>query len=138
MIPNNDKAEIKKSLLQTTIDIKNKKNTTITPDYLQESTGKSVSDSEMVDYNNDTSIDDLETVDYNNDTTAADLFEPKVETIKEGDENKNLFEGVKFVKTVYDIRDHENKHGKKKKIWNKNNQKRFNLLKNSLLIGIYN
>ena len=78
MIPNNDKAEIKKSLLQTTIDIKNKKNTTITPDYLQESIGKAVSDLETVDYNNDTSIDDLETVDYNNDTTVADLFEPKV------------------------------------------------------------
>ena len=30
MTPNNDKTEIKKSLLQTTIDIKNKKNTTIT------------------------------------------------------------------------------------------------------------
>ena len=106
-------------MLQTKIDIKNKKNTTITPDYLQESIGKSVSDSEMVDYNNDTSIDDLETVDYNNDTTAADLFEPKVETIKEGDENKNLFEGVKFVKTVYDIRDNENKHSKKKKFGTK-------------------
>ena len=63
MIPNNDKAEIKKSLLQTTIDIKNKKNTTITPDYLQESIGKAVSDLEMVDYNNDTSIDDFEMVD---------------------------------------------------------------------------
>ena len=42
MIPNNDKAEIKKSLLQTTIDIKSKKNTTITPDYLQESIGWAV------------------------------------------------------------------------------------------------
>ena len=42
MIPNNDKAEIKKSLLQTTIDIKNKKNRTITLDYLQESIGKAV------------------------------------------------------------------------------------------------
>ena len=35
MIPNNDKAEIKKSLLQMTTDIKNKKNTIITPDSLQ-------------------------------------------------------------------------------------------------------
>ena len=59
MIPNNDKAEIKKSLLQTTIDIKKKKNTRIAPDYLQESIGKAVSDLETVDYNNDTSIDDL-------------------------------------------------------------------------------
>ena len=33
MISNNDQAEIKKSLLQTTIYIKNKKNTTITLDY---------------------------------------------------------------------------------------------------------
>ena len=65
-------------MLRTTIDIKNKKNTTITPDYLQESIGKAVSDLETVDYNNDTSIDDLETVDYNNDTTVSDLFEPKV------------------------------------------------------------
>ena len=44
----------------------------------------------MADYNNDTFIDDLETVDYNNDTTVAHLFEPKLETIEEGDENKNL------------------------------------------------
>ena len=76
MIPNNDKAEIKKSLLQTTIDIKNKKNTTITPDYLKESIGNAGSDLETVDYNNDMSINDLEMVDYNNDTTVADLFEP--------------------------------------------------------------
>ena len=103
MTPNIDKAEIKKYLLQTTIDIKNKKNTTITPDYLQEGTGKAVSDLETVDYNNDTSIDALETVDYNNDTTAADLFEPELETTEEGDENKNLFEDVKFVKTAYNI-----------------------------------
>ena len=95
MIPNNDKAEIKKSLLQTTIDIKNKKNTTISPDYFQESIDKAVSD--------------LETVDYNNDSTVADLFEPKLETIEEDDENKNLFEDVKFVKTVYNISDDENK-----------------------------
>ena len=74
MIPNNDKTEIKISLLQTTIDIKNKKNTTITSDCLKESIGKAVSDLEMVDYNNDTSIDDLEMIDYNNDTTVADLF----------------------------------------------------------------
>ena len=114
MIPNNDKAEIKKSLLQTTIDIKKKKNTRITPDYLQESIGKAASDLETVDYNNDTSIDDLETVDYNNDTTVADSLEPKLETIEEGDENKNLFEDVKFVKTVYNISDDENKHDKKK------------------------
>ena len=40
MIPNNDNAE--KSFLQLTIDIKNKKNMTITPDYLQESIGKAV------------------------------------------------------------------------------------------------
>ena len=114
MIPNNDKAETKKSLLQTTIDIKNKKNTTITPDYLQESIGEAVSNLEMVAYNNDTSIDDLETVDHNNDTTIADLFEPKLETIEEGDENKNLFVDVKFVKTVYNISGDENKHDKKK------------------------
>ena len=36
------------------------------------------------------SIDNLETVNYNNDTTFADLFEPKLETIEEDDENKNL------------------------------------------------
>ena len=48
-------------------------------------------------------------VDYNNDTTVADLFEPKLETIEEGDENKNLFEDVKFVKTAYNISDNENK-----------------------------
>ena len=114
MIPNNGKAEIKKSLLQTTNDIKNKKNTTITPDYLQESIDKAVSDLETVDYNNDTSIHDLETVDYNNDSTVADLFEPKLQTVEEGDENKNLFEDVKFVKTVYNINDDENKHDKKK------------------------
>ena len=100
-------------MLQTTIDIKNKKNTTITPDYLQEGTGKAVSDLETVDYNNDTSIDDLETVDYNNDTTVADSFELKLETTEEGDENKNLFEDVKFVKTVYNISDDENKYDKK-------------------------
>ena len=114
MIPNNDKVEIKKSLLQTTIYIKNKKNTTMTPDYFQESIGKAVSDLERVDYSNDMSIDDLETVDYNNDTTLADLFEPKLETIEGSDENKNLFEKVKFVKTVYNISDNENKHNKKK------------------------
>ena len=56
-------AEVKKSLLQTTIDIKNKKN--------------KVSDLETVDYNNNTSIDGLETVDYNNDSTLGDSFEPK-------------------------------------------------------------
>ena len=100
MIPNNDKAEIKKSLLQTTIDIKNKKNTAISPDYFQESIDKAVSD--------------LETVDYNNDSTVADLFEPKLETIEEDDENKNLFEDVKFVKTVYNISHDENKRNKKK------------------------
>ena len=72
-------------MLQTTIDIKNKNNTTITPDYLQESFGKAASDLETVDYNNDTSIDDLETVDYNNDTTVADSFELKLETTEEGD-----------------------------------------------------
>ena len=127
MIPNNDKAEIKKSLLQTTIDIKNKKNTTITPDYLQESIGNAASDLETVDYNNDMSIDDLEMVDYNNDTTVADLFELKLETIEEGDENKNIFEDVKFVKTVYNISNDENKHNKKELITKK--PKRFNLLK---------
>ena len=103
MIPNNGKAEIKKYLLQSTIDIKNKKNAALIPDYLQENIGKAVSDLETVDYNNDTSIDALETVDYNNDTTAADLFEPELETTEEGDENKNLFEDVKFVKTAYNI-----------------------------------
>ena len=41
-----------------------------------------------------------------------DLFEPKLETI-EGDENKNLFEDIKFVKTVHNISDNENKHNKK-------------------------
>ena len=127
MIPNNDKAEIKKSLLQTTIDIKNKKNTTITPDYLQESIGNAASDLETVDYNNDMSIDDLEMVDYNNDTTVADLFELKLETIEEGDENKNIFEDVKFVKTVYNISNDENKHNKKELRTKK--PKRFNLLK---------
>ena len=114
MIPNNGKAEIKKYLLQSTIDIKNKKNAALTPEYLQENIGKAVSDLETVDYNNDTSIDALETVDYNNDTTAADLFEPELETTEEGDENKNLFEDVKFVKTAYNIWDNENKHDKKK------------------------
>ena len=127
MIPNNDKAEIKKSLLQTTNDIKNKKNTTITPDYLQESIGNAASDLETVDYNNDMSIDDLEMVDYNNDTTVADLFELKLETIEEGDENKNIFEDVKFVKTVYNISNDENKHNKKELRTKK--PKRFNLLK---------
>ena len=73
-------------MLQTTIDIKNKKNTTITPDYLQESIGKAASD--------------LETVNYSNDTTVADLFEPKLEAVEEGDRSKNVFEDVKFVKTV--------------------------------------
>ena len=121
MIPNNDKAEIKKSLLQTTIDIKNKKNTTISPDYFQESIDKAVSD--------------LETVDYNNDSTVADLFEPKLETIEEDDENKNLFEDVKFVKTVYNISDDENKHDKKNLEQKK--QKRLNLLKKCLLICVY-
>ena len=113
MIPNSDEAEIKKYLLQTTIDIKNKKNTTITPYYLQESIGKVVSDLEMVDYNSDTSIDGLEMVDYNNDTTVADLFESKLETIEEGDKNKNHFEHVKFVKTVYNISDDKKKYNKK-------------------------
>ena len=138
MIPNNDKAEIKKSLLQTTVDIKNKKNTTITPDYPHESIGKAVSDLETVDYNNDTSIGDLGMVDYNNDTTVADLFEPKLETIEEGDEHKNLFEDVTFVKTVYNISDDENKHDKKKKkTLEQKKQKRFNLLKKCLLIRVY-
>ena len=136
MIPNNDKAEIKKSLLQTTIDIKNKKNTTITPDYLKESIGNAGSDLETVDYNNDMSIDDLEMVDYNNDTTVADLFEPKLETIEEGDENKNIFEYVKFVKIVYNISNDENKHDKKELRTKKT--KRFNLLKKCLLIRVYN
>ena len=63
-------------------------------------------------YNNNTSIDDLETVDYNNDATVVDLFEPKLESIEEYDENKNLFEDVKFVETVYNISDNENKHDK--------------------------
>ena len=135
MIPNNDKAETKKYSLQTTVDIKNKKNTRITPDYLQESIGKAVIDLETVDYNNDTSIDDFETVDYNNDTTVADLLEPKLETIEEGDENKNLFEDVKFVKTVYNISDDENKHDKKNLEQKK--QKRLNLLKKCLLICVY-
>ena len=136
MIPNNDKSEIKKSLLQTTIDIKNKKNTTITPDYLKESIGNAGSDLETVDYNNDMSIDDLEMVDYNNDTTVADLFEPKLETIEEGDENKNIFEYVKFVKIVYNISNDENKHDKKELRTKKT--KRFNLLKKCLLIRVYN
>ena len=114
MIPNNDKAEIKKSLLQTIIDIKNKKNTAITPDYVQESIGKAVSDLETVDYYSNTSIDDLEMINYNNDTTVANLFQPKLETIEEGDEKKNLFVDVKFVNTVYNISDDENKHDIKK------------------------
>ena len=38
----------------------------------------------------------------------------KLETIEEGDENKNLFKDVKFVKIVYNIRNDENKHRKKK------------------------
>ena len=63
-------------------------------------------------YNNNKSIDDLETVDYNNDTTVADLFEPRLESIEQDDENKNLFEDVKFVETVYNISDDENKHDK--------------------------
>ena len=116
MIPNNDKAEIKKSLLQTIIDIKNKKNTAITPDYVQESIGKAVSDLETVDYYSNTSIDDLEMINYNNDTTVANLFQPKLETIEEGDEKKNLFVDVKFANTVYNISDDENKHDIKKKI----------------------
>ena len=120
-----------------TIDINNKKNATIIPDYLQESIGKAVSDLEMVDYNNDTSIDDLETVDYNNDTTIANLFEPKLETIEEGDENKNLSEDVKFVKTVYNISDDENKHDNKKKKIRTKNKKRFDFLKKCLLIRVY-
>ena len=37
----------------------------------------------------------------------------KLETIEEGDENKNLFKDVKFVKIVYNIRNDENKHRKK-------------------------
>ena len=61
----------------------------------------------------------------------------KLETIEEGDENKNLFEEVKFVKKVYNIRNDENKHGKKK-IKTKKKQKRFNLLKKCLLICVYN
>ena len=91
---------------------------------------------ETVDYNNDTFIDDLETVDYNNDTTVAHLFEPKLETTEEDDENKNLFEDVKFVNTVYNISNDENKHDKKKLEQKK--QKRFNLLKKYLLIRVYN
>ena len=91
---------------------------------------------ETVDYNNDTFIDDLETVDYNNDTTVAHLFEPKLETIEEDDENKNLFEDVKFVNTVYNISNDENKHDEKKLEQKK--QKRFNLLKKYLLIRVYN
>ena len=63
-------------------------------------------------YNNNKSIDDLETIDYNNDTTVADLFEPRLESIEQDDENKNLFEDVKFVETVYNISDDENKHDK--------------------------
>ena len=122
MIPTNDQAEIKKSLLQTTIDIKIKKNTTIILDYLQESIGKAASD--------------LETVDYNNDTTVADLFEPKLETIEEGDENKNIFEDVKFVKTVYNINNNENKRNGKRNLEQKK-QKRFNLLKKCMLICVY-
>ena len=43
-----------------------------------------------------------------------DFFEPKLETNEEGDENKNLFEDVKFVKTVYNISHDENKRNKKK------------------------
>ena len=122
MIPTNDQAEIKKSLLQTTIDIKIKKKTTIILDYLQESIGKAASD--------------LETVDYNNDTTVADLFEPKLETIEEGDENKNVFEDVKFVKTVYNINNNENKRNGKRNLEQKK-QKRFNLLKKCMLICVY-
>ena len=122
MIPTNDQAEIKKSLLQTTIDIKIKKNTTIILDYLQESIGKAAND--------------LETVDYNNDTTVADLFEPKLETIEEGDENKNVFEDVKFVKTVYNINNNENKRNGKRNLEQKK-QKRFNLLKKCMLICVY-
>ena len=122
MIPTNDQAEIKKSLLQTTIDIKIKKNTTITLYYLQESIGKAASD--------------LETVDYNNDTTVADLFEPKLGTIEEGDENKNVFEDVKFVKTVYNINNNENKRNGKRNLEQKK-QKRFNLLKKCMLICVY-
>ena len=92
----------------------------------------------MVDYNNDTSIDDLGMVDYNNDTTVADLFEPKLETIEEGDEHKNLSEDVTFVKTVYNISDDENKHDKKKKKkLEQKKQKRFHLLKKCLLIRVY-
>ena len=109
-------------MLQTTTDIKNKKNTTITLDYLQESIGKAASD--------------LETVDYNNDTTVADLFEPKLETIEEGDENKNVFEDVKFVKTVYNINNNENKRNGKRNLEQKK-QKRFNLLKKCMLICVY-
>ena len=39
-------------------------------------------------------------VNYSNDTTVADLFESKLEAVEEGDRSKNLFEDVKFVKTV--------------------------------------
>ena len=83
------------------------------PRLFKESIGKAIRDLETVDYNNNTSIDDLETVDYNYDTTLEDLFEPKLETIEEGDENKNIFEYVKFVKIVYNISNDENKHDKK-------------------------
>ena len=51
------------------------------------------------------------------------------------DENKNLFEDVKFVKTVYNISDDENKHDKKNLEQKK--QKRLNLLKKCLLICVY-
>ena len=61
----------------------------------------------------------------------------KLETIEEGDENKNLFKDVKFVKIVYNIRNDENKHGKKK-LKQKKKQNRFNLLKKCLLICVYN
>ena len=51
------------------------------------------------------------------------------------DENKNLFEDVKFVKTVYNISDDENKHDKKNLEQKK--QERLNLLKKCLLICVY-
>ena len=91
----------------------------------------------MVDYTNDTSTDDLETIIIMIRSILI-MIQPLRIYLNQNwrsDENKNLFEDVKFVKTVYNISDDENKHDKKNLEQKK--QKRLNLLKKCLLICVY-
>ena len=108
IIPDNEKAEISKSLFQTDIQIEDNfkwKKTNNRKPYRklvkkkQDAFDVALADTQTFNYNDDLSLDDLETADSSNDTSVTDLVPvPELKTIKE-DENDDI-EVMKMVQKV--------------------------------------